>query len=533
MDARTTMIIAKGKFVTTDVTDCIYHKENHKWEIVFKSGRSFFYNQQNVLCLKNPRNLDPQKYQVCRKGKILDNIETILSFSAENEEYWHLVFSTGYEHDYSCRELQVERSIFENSRAKKVFDYLKEAADVISVRAEDQTAILTKQYEKIDFLSRESAAAVYLDPSEYEEGTNLRSEAPIFPFGCNESQFMAVTNALSNRISVIEGPPGTGKTQTILNIIANLVLQGKTVQVVSNNNSAIENVQEKLSSTKYQMDFFVALLGKDQRKEEFLQKSEPVRLNKYLSEAGVCSRREADRLIETGRVTVDGQRAQTGMRIVPGQVVKVGNKVVSKQDEMIVLAVNKPRGIVCTEERRERDSIVRFLNYPVRVTYIGRLDKDSHGLLLMTNNGDIINKMMRAANKHEKEYKVTVDKEITEDFLKKMAAGVPILDTVTRPCTVKKIGKYTFSIILTQGLNRQIRRMCEALGYEVKDLLRVRVMNITLDGLKDGQYRKLTDQELNELYDQLKDSSALPGGKYQEQWAATQDNRTRHGKGKK
>ena len=268
-------------------------------------------------------------------------------------------------------------------------------------------------------------------------------------------------------------------------------------------------------------------------KEEFLQKSEPVRLNKYLSEAGVCSRREADRLIETGRVTVDGQRAQTGMRIVPGQVVKVGNKVVSKQDEMIVLAVNKPRGIVCTEERRERDSIVRFLNYPVRVTYTGRLDKDSHGLLLMTNNGDIINKMMRAANKHEKEYKVTVDKEITEDFLKKMAAGVPILDTVTRPCTVKKIGKYTFSIILTQGLNRQIRRMCEALGYEVKDLLRVRVMNITLDGLKDGQYRKLTDQELNELYDQLKDSSVLPGGKYQEQWAAAQDNRTRHGKGKK
>lgn len=271
----------------------------------------------------------------------------------------------------------------------------------------------------------------------------------------------------------------------------------------------------------------------NQIKEEFLQKSEPVRLNKYLSEAGVCSRREADRLIETGRVTVDGQRAQTGMRIVPGQVVKVGNKVVSKQDEMIVLAVNKPRGIVCTEERRERDSIVRFLNYPVRVTYIGRLDKDSHGLLLMTNNGDIINKMMRAANKHEKEYKVTVDKEITEDFLKKMAVGVPILDTVTRPCTVKKIGKYTFSIILTQGLNRQIRRMCEALGYEVKDLLRVRVMNITLDGLKDGQYRKLTDQELNELYDQLKDSSVLPGGKYQEQWAAAQDNRTRHGKGKK
>ena len=259
----------------------------------------------------------------------------------------------------------------------------------------------------------------------------------------------------------------------------------------------------------------------------------PVRLNKYLSEAGVCSRREADKLIAAGQVTVDGVRAETGMKVEPWQVVRLGKKQVSRQEEMIVLAVNKPRGIVCTEERRERDSIVRFLNYPVRITYVGRLDKDSEGLLLMTNNGDIINKMMRAANKHEKEYKVTVDKEITEDFLKKMAAGVPILDTVTRPCTVKKIGKYTFSIILTQGLNRQIRRMCEALGYEVKDLLRVRVMNITLDGLKDGQYRKLTDQELNELYDQLKDSSALPGGKYQEQWAATQDNRTRHGKGKK
>ena len=225
-------------------------------------------------------------------------------------------------------------------------------------------------------------------------------------------------------------------------------------------------------------------------REEFLQKKEPVRLNKYLSEAGVCSRREADRLIESGRVTVDGQRAQTGMRITPGQVVKVGRKVVSKQDEMIVLAVNKPRGIVCTEERRERNSIVRFLDYPVRVTYIGRLDKDSRGLLLMTNNGDIINKMMRAANYHEKEYKVTVDQEITPEFIEMMSSGVPILDTVTRPCRVEKIGKYTFSIILTQGLNRQIRRMCEALGYQVRDLVRVRVMNIRLGSLKGGSTEK-------------------------------------------
>ncbi len=241
-------------------------------------------------------------------------------------------------------------------------------------------------------------------------------------------------------------------------------------------------------------------------REEFLQKNEPVRLNKYLSEAGVCSRREADRLIESGRVTVDGRPAQTGMRITPGQVVRIGRKVISKQDEMVVLAVNKPRGIVCTEERRERNSIVRFLDYPVRVTYVGRLDKDSRGLLLMTNNGDIINRMMRAANCHEKEYKVTVDKEITEEFLNQMAGGVPILDTVTRPCRVEKLGKYTFSIILTQGLNRQIRRMCEALGYEVKDLVRVRVMNIRLGSLKEGRYRKLTDEELNELYELIKDS---------------------------
>lgn len=245
-------------------------------------------------------------------------------------------------------------------------------------------------------------------------------------------------------------------------------------------------------------------------KQEFEQKKEPVRLNKYLSESGVCSRREADKLIESGRVTVDGVRAQTGMKVLPGQDVRVGKQRVGRAEEMVVLAVNKPRGIICTEERRERKSIVRFLNYPTRVTYIGRLDKDSRGLLLMTNNGDIINKMMRAGNRHEKEYKVTVDKEITDAFVQQMSQGVEILDTVTRPCEVQKLGKYTFSIVLTQGLNRQIRRMCEALGYEVKDLLRVRVMNIELKGLKEGQYRKLTDEELDGLYELIKDSSNAP-----------------------
>lgn len=243
---------------------------------------------------------------------------------------------------------------------------------------------------------------------------------------------------------------------------------------------------------------------------EFIQKNEPVRLNKFLSESGVCSRREADKLIENGRVLVDGVRAQTGMKVLPGQDVRVGKRKVGRAAEMVVLAVNKPRGIVCTEDRRERGSIVRFLNYPVRVTYVGRLDKDSRGLLLMTNNGDIINKMMRAGNCHEKEYKVTVDKEITEGFLAQMAQGVEILDTVTRPCKVRRIGKYTFSIVLTQGLNRQIRRMCEALGYEVRDLVRVRVMNIELGNLKDGAYRKLSDEELDGLYELIKGSSNEP-----------------------
>lgn len=244
----------------------------------------------------------------------------------------------------------------------------------------------------------------------------------------------------------------------------------------------------------------------NQIEREFQEKREPLRLNKYLSEAGVCSRREADRLIASGKVFVDGIPAQTGMKILPGQEVRVGKKVISRQDEMVVLAVNKPAGIVCTEERRERDSIVRFLNYPVRVTYVGRLDKDSRGLLLMTNNGDIINRMMRAYNRHEKEYKVTVDKAVTPEFLRQMAEGVPILDTITRPCRVRQIGKYTFSITLTQGMNRQIRRMCEALGYHVRDLVRTRIMNIELGALKEGEYRKVTDEELDELYSRIKDS---------------------------
>lgn len=236
-----------------------------------------------------------------------------------------------------------------------------------------------------------------------------------------------------------------------------------------------------------------------------------IRLNKYLSEAGVCSRREADRLIESGIVTVDGKTAAPGMKVEDGQEVRVGKKVVKSKTEKTVLAVYKPAGIVCTEDKREKKNIIRFLNYPVRITYAGRLDKDSEGLLIMTNDGDLINGMMRARYAHEKEYKVRVNKEVTPEFIEKMSRGVHIrdkeknLDAVTRPCTVKKTGKYTFSIILTQGLNRQIRRMCEALGYKVDVLKRIRIMNVELGDLKPGQVRELTEQELKELYETVKE----------------------------
>lgn len=235
-----------------------------------------------------------------------------------------------------------------------------------------------------------------------------------------------------------------------------------------------------------------------------------MRLNKYLSEAGICSRREADRLIESGRVTVDGRRAEPGMQVTEDNDVRIGKKPVKSRNEKIVLAVNKPAGIVCTEDMRERHNIIRFLNYPVRVTYAGRLDKDSEGLLIMTNDGDLINAMMRARYRHEKEYRVTVNKPVTDEFIERLKSGVRItdrekkLDAVTLPCKAEKSGKYTFSIVLTQGLNRQIRRMCEALGYKVTKLVRVRIMGIELGNLKSGEIRRLTKQELKDLYEQTK-----------------------------
>ena len=209
-----------------------------------------------------------------------------------------------------------------------------------------------------------------------------------------------------------------------------------------------------------------------------------VRINKYLSEVGYCSRRAADKLIDEGRVTINGRVPEMGTKVKPGDVVRVNGKLISpkKDEKPVYLAFHKPVGIVCTTDTRvEKDNIIDYIGYQKRIFPIGRLDKMSEGLIFMTNDGDIVNKILRARNHHEKEYVVTVDKPITHDFIRRMGNGIPILDTVTRKCYVEKLGKNKFKIILTQGLNRQIRRMCEYLGYRVVRLKRIRIMNVTLD----------------------------------------------------
>ena len=235
-----------------------------------------------------------------------------------------------------------------------------------------------------------------------------------------------------------------------------------------------------------------------------------IRINKFLSEAGVCSRREADRQVEAGNVTIDGVVAGIGTKVFPGQQVCYCGKMVEKEEEMILLALYKPVGIVCTAEKREKNNVIDYLHYPKRIYPVGRLDKDSEGLLLLTNNGDIVNKMMRAGNMHEKEYIVTVNKPVTDAFLRGLAGGVPLVElgTMTRKCKVERVGKKEFKIILTQGLNRQIRRMCEYFGYRVEKLVRVRIMNIKLGDLECGKYRRVTDEEYGRLLNLIKDSSS-------------------------
>ena len=235
-----------------------------------------------------------------------------------------------------------------------------------------------------------------------------------------------------------------------------------------------------------------------------------VRINKYLSSAGYCSRREADRLLEQGRVTIDGIPAQMGSKVTDGQTVFVDGKSIIEEDEKILLAFYKPTGIVCTTTANQGDNnIVDYIGYPKRIYPVGRLDKDSEGLILMTNNGEMMDKILLSANGHEKEYIVTVNKEIDDSFIKAMSGGIYLaeLDRTTKPCKVTALGKKTFRIILTQGLNRQIRRMCSTQGREVVQLKRIRIMNILLGDLKPGEYRNVTEAEYQQLKEQLYDSA--------------------------
>ena len=231
------------------------------------------------------------------------------------------------------------------------------------------------------------------------------------------------------------------------------------------------------------------------------------RLNKFLSETGFCSRREADKLIEAGRVTINGIVPEMGTKVTPQDEVRVDGKLIrEKTEKPVYLAFNKPPGIECTTNLDVRDNIVDYINYPTRIFPIGRLDKGSEGLIFMTNDGDIVNKILRARNNHEKEYIVTVNRPITDRFIERMANGIPILDTITRKCKVEQISKNTFRIILTQGLNRQIRRMCEYLDYEVTALKRTRIINIKLD-IPIGRYRDLAENEISELNSLIETSS--------------------------
>jgi 23S rRNA pseudouridine2604 synthase len=224
-----------------------------------------------------------------------------------------------------------------------------------------------------------------------------------------------------------------------------------------------------------------------------------ISLNKFISETGICSRREADRWIESGRVKINDKVAQKGNRVFQNDKVTVDGKPLKSKPKTVFIALHKPAGITCTTDLKDKDNIIDFVKHKERIFHIGRLDKASTGLIFLTNDGDIVNEILRAENNHEKEYIVTVDKSITDNFIQKMSKGVNILDTKTKPCFVQKINNNTFRIILTQGLNRQIRRMCEALDYNVMTLKRIRIMNILLDGLKVGQWRNLTESELSEL----------------------------------
>ncbi|WP_353719522.1 23S rRNA pseudouridine(2604) synthase RluF [Dyadobacter sp. 676] len=245
---------------------------------------------------------------------------------------------------------------------------------------------------------------------------------------------------------------------------------------------------------------------------------EPVRINKFISETGFCSRREADKLVEQGRVTLNGREAVLGDKAAEGDDVRVDGKSLKAKKPAVYIAFNKPVGITCTTERHVKGNIIDYIRHKERIFPIGRLDKPSEGLIFLTSDGDIVNKILRAGNNHEKEYVVTVNKPVTPDFIQKMSAGVPILGVVTRKCFVRKESSFVFTIILTQGLNRQIRRMCEYLGYSVTRLKRVRIMNVTLKDLPTGQWRDLTADEMQEINEAVSRSTKTEEASYPDEW---------------
>lgn len=256
------------------------------------------------------------------------------------------------------------------------------------------------------------------------------------------------------------------------------------------------------------------------------QPSTGIRVNKFLSEAGYCSRREADKYVDLGIITINGEKVVMGMKVQPGDEVRVNDKLIGNKAKSVYIAVNKPQGITCTTDSHIDGNIVDYVNYPERIFPIGRLDKPSEGLILMTNDGDIVNKILRAGNNHEKEYVVTVDKKIDHNFIFDMSNGVPILDTVTNKCKVVQTGPLSFNITLTQGLNRQIRRMCEHFGFRVRKLKRMRIMHLTLDNIKAGEWRHLTQNEMRELNDMLSHShKTAPGYKPEKTEAASEPRR--------
>ena len=248
----------------------------------------------------------------------------------------------------------------------------------------------------------------------------------------------------------------------------------------------------------------------DKKDENIIQHYEnsasKIRLNKFISETGFCSRREADKLIDQGKVTVNGKIPEMGTQVSKADYIEISGKPLKTKEELVYIAFNKPVGITCTTERKVKGNIIDFINFPKRIFPIGRLDKPSQGLIFLTNDGDIVNKILRSGNNHEKEYIVTVDKPLSPDFIKSMANGIPILSTITKKCFVKKESKYVFRIILTEGLNRQIRRMCEYLGYSVVRLERLRIMNVSIDNLPIGKWRYLTKNELIGINELISDS---------------------------